>query len=764
MFSRKEECPVCKSADNVAVYENDTGYESWTCFTTGCTNKVGDKQTTWKTYEDYYNSTTGENNRKMVNTKSTSLIDAGLAKTKYEEAAEITTTLRGIKPETWKTYGYRLGNNNRLVIPVKDTKGNTVGYKWRLAEKLGKGEQSFGWVKVSQETNYLIGMQIAAKDFNLIITEGELDALSAYQMTGGKSYSIVSVPNGASSALKAVDHNIDFVSRFGKVIIAMDNDEAGDIAAEQILSKYPHFKKLVYPVGIKDCNDWLVKENGKGFDNALYQTKQQEAEYIVGKDKRQSDLRDFYANGEDLGVTTGVSPLDELMGGFRKGETSMVIAGAGVGKSTLCRQIAYAQATYGRRTLVISSEENVRAWGVKLTKLRHGVSSVEAALETDEYLDPYVKYIDPLKFGDSLEELQRLVACIQMQATAFEADLVILDNITHLAKGASGDYYKIINQLSKPLTKLAMSCNTHLLVVGHETKKVGDKEPSLADSDGANALSQFSHNVLSLKREIDKEEGIDETNLHLLKRRESFFSITTSKGDKRPLTYDFHTAAYKEHKYNGNSLDSIVDNNNPVPSIDIPDISVHNEMGSERTSLLDSNTEKVIPNGESVLPSIPDSNVLDSPANPTNLGEIKSEPSIRQPARKDSKPTQSRPHPSTLKKPPLPPNRKPGSKPQPGLHTQNKKRTPPTARMQERWKLDREGRSEWHQMVADIKSGKVTKPWSSEAIQGSISTVTPTGETIPCITDWQLDSNKICNIKVAHHAAIQAANMARKDV
>lgn len=741
MFSRKEECPICHSADNVAVYENDSGYESWSCFTAGCTNKMGDKQTTYHTYDDYLKqfNLTGGNSRKMGGTK---LVDSVKAAERYEQATPIKESIRGIKPEVFKHYGYRLSGQDKLVLPVKDIKGAVVGYKWRMVNKTKDG-QNFGWVRVAEDTNQLIGMHLAAKDFNLIITEGELDALSAYQMSGGNSYSVVSVPNGASAALKSIDNCIDFISKFKNVIIAMDNDEAGNTAAREILGKYPEFKKLVFPEGSKDCNEWL-QSGGKGFADALYQTKQQEPDYIVSSADLRRLAKERLHKKDRLGFNTGIKPLNEMIGGFRRQEVTMLIAAPGRGKSTLCRQITYAQALAGRKVLVVSSEEKSETWVEKISKLHTGDVTDEGIDAVVDLFEDTVTFIDPLKFANSPAGVDELVAAMNRTALAKEVDLVVFDNITHVAKGASSKYYELINKAATELNRLTLKSNCHLIVVGHETKKVGD-EPSLADTDGGNGINQFSHNVLSFKRE-------DEVSaLYLLKRRESYDGLS-NLNERLELTYDPYINGYIEHYYektNGNIVDTGLGSDKPDIDTDIFGDSPSALPANAETVPLDTQTNEVENNAEPVLLREPTSNVLGSATDTTPMGGTRVNANVRQSPRANRPPASRKPSPTGAKpKPSLSSNRPTGGQPQPGLPSKDKQRKPVNARMQERWKRDREGRVVGHQMVADITSGKATKPWTSEVIQGAATAIHPSGKTIPIISDWQLDCNRIQDVSV----------------
>ena len=73
----------------------------------------------------------------------------------------------------------------------------------------------------------LFGQHLFAEGGKFItVTEGELDCLAAYQMMGSK-WPIVSVRNGAASAVNEIKYNLDYLSTFQTVVLCFDNDDAG---------------------------------------------------------------------------------------------------------------------------------------------------------------------------------------------------------------------------------------------------------------------------------------------------------------------------------------------------------------------------------------------------------------------------------------------------------------------------------------------------------------------------------------------------------
>ena len=67
----------------------------------------------------------------------------------------------------------------------------------------------------------------------LTITEGECDAMAAYELLGSK-WAVVSIKRGAGSAVKDIKENLEYVESFDNIVICFDTDSAGEEAAKAV--------------------------------------------------------------------------------------------------------------------------------------------------------------------------------------------------------------------------------------------------------------------------------------------------------------------------------------------------------------------------------------------------------------------------------------------------------------------------------------------------------------------------------------------------
>ena len=61
----------------------------------------------------------------------------------------------------------------------------------------------------------------------LVITEGELDALSVSQAYGNNKWPTVSLNSGATSGIQNIKDNYEFVTSFDEIILMLDMDVQG---------------------------------------------------------------------------------------------------------------------------------------------------------------------------------------------------------------------------------------------------------------------------------------------------------------------------------------------------------------------------------------------------------------------------------------------------------------------------------------------------------------------------------------------------------
>lgn len=117
----------------------------------------------------------------------------------------------------------RLGKNNSMVIPITDRK-NIVALKYRTIDKKISSEKD-------SQTDYLMNWHLIKTFDYLIIVEGEIDLLSVIEAGYDN---VVSLPFGATN-IKSIENQKEWIEQFSKIIIATDNDQAGEESRNKII-------------------------------------------------------------------------------------------------------------------------------------------------------------------------------------------------------------------------------------------------------------------------------------------------------------------------------------------------------------------------------------------------------------------------------------------------------------------------------------------------------------------------------------------------
>jgi twinkle protein len=161
-FIGHEPCPNCPSSDALARYNDGSAF----CFSCGHHIK-GDGSIHQPT-----------NRTRFMN---------------YEgDFAPIKS--RRLTEETCRKFNVRVDSGPAVIrFPYYDSNRNVVGYKERDKEK------NFRWNGKNTE-HQLFGQHLWGSGKSIVISEGEMDALSIYQAR--PTWPVVSVPNGASAAAK----------------------------------------------------------------------------------------------------------------------------------------------------------------------------------------------------------------------------------------------------------------------------------------------------------------------------------------------------------------------------------------------------------------------------------------------------------------------------------------------------------------------------------------------------------------------------------
>ena len=263
---------------------------------------------------------------------------------------------RGILPETSKFFGNRYeysettGEVVKTYYPVTD-KYEISGYKVRSHPKdfrnplgtVGKDCDFYGQFRFKTHTGICV------------IVGGEIDQNSAYQMLKtqqkDKRYdeiAVVSSTVGEGAAFKQAQGQYEFLNQFKKVIIAMDNDEAGKAAMEALAEVLPKGKVYVMNMRRKDPNSYIWDKDRdqsvnfvSEFVSDFWAAKPYTPEGVKSASESFDEIADELLKPR-IPLPAYMHRLQDMMGnGVIQGRTLNVISSTSSGKSTHVNRMVY---------------------------------------------------------------------------------------------------------------------------------------------------------------------------------------------------------------------------------------------------------------------------------------------------------------------------------------------------------------------------------------------------------------------------------------
>lgn len=502
-ISIHQACPNCGSSDARAIYEGGTSF----CFSCGKWTGEGHQK---------------EKIKKLDNTTFHRLKD------------------RGISEDTCRKYGVSVAVEDHKIIahryPYHDESGNEIGAKVRQLPK------SF-YAEGSLPKAGLFGSQLfpAGSAKAITITEGELDALSVYQLQGSR-WPVVSLKSGAASAASDIKSNLEYLEGFERVYLCFDADEAGAdaaIKAAQVLS--PGKAYIVrLDKALKDSNGYLVANRGEDFIKTWWNAKQYTPDGILAA----PDLIDLIRNRKEVpSVKYPWDSLNALTYGLRRSEAVVVTAETGVGKTLFLRQIYH-------NILKTDPEAKVGTLFLEETPVDSGLGlmSIEAGIP---FHLPDAKYSDAeyeraegiLKEGRSYyydsfgsTSIDNIVNRVRYLAKGLDCKYIFLDHLTMIVSDQSnGDERKALDEIMTKLKKLTIELDMALVCVVHLNRQGQIRNTA--------SIEQLANIVIRLERDKTHfDETIrNQTNVIVEKNRFSGFT-----GPAGVLNYNTKTGLLSE--------------------------------------------------------------------------------------------------------------------------------------------------------------------------------------------------------------------------
>ena len=527
-------CPLCSSSDAVGINEDGSAK----CFSCG---------------EFMPNYEQACNGKTMTTTTETKQPDS------VSEGNFIALTDRKISQATAKKYS---------VKAVQDLKGQVIKHFYPYynghelsATKCRNSLTKDFFVQGSYNETGLFGQQLFKSGKYVTITEGECDAMAAYELLGSK-WAVVSIKRGAQGAVRDIKESLEFFDDFENVIVAFDNDKAGKEAAVKVarLFKPGKARILTLPNGFKDPNDMLKSNRHKDFVESWWASKVYTPSGVINVTEQREK---FHNREKKQSVPYPYEGLNKKLYGLRQGELVTLTGGTGLGKSSVTREIEH--------WLVKQTQDNVGIIALEEDWRRtiDGILSIEAnaRLYIDQEREKFSKeeldkMFDMLYDGENknrvwvhshfgTNDIDDIFTKLRFMIIGCDCKWVVVDHLHMLVSAVhEGDERRAIDSIMTRLRSLVEETGAGIILVSHLRRVDGNKghengiEVSLSHLRGSNSIGQLSDCVIALERNQQSDDELESrtTKLRVLKSR-----YTGDVGLATSLVYDSESGRLSEY-------------------------------------------------------------------------------------------------------------------------------------------------------------------------------------------------------------------------
>ena len=525
-------CPLCKSSDAVSVNADSSAY----CFSCQQYIKEYDMET-----------------QPITNGKQESKVQNFSQQSDFTEIVD-----RNLSENTCKKYGVSVKTDSMGTItnhyyPYHDKQGSKIATKTRYTKS-----KEFS-VQGNTHQAGLFGEHLFSKNKFIIITEGEIDCLSAYQMfyTGKYETPVVSIKHGVASAVKDIKNSLEWLEQFQNIIINFDNDEQGKEGALKVAELFSPGKcKIMHlPQEFKDASDCLVKNKIQIYTQAFWNAKRFAPDGIINANTLFDDI---IKPSVQSFVQYPFEGLNKMTYGLRASELVTFTSGSGLGKTQVIRELIHHLLKQTKDNLgLLMLEENpvVTSKGIMSIEANQRLHLPDVHISKEEWQ----KHFDATTgsgrvflfdhFGSNT--IDNIISRVRYLAKGLDCKYIIIDHVSIIVSDQShGDERKALDEIMTRLRTLVQETGIAMVVVSHLKRPDGKGHEegavtSLSQLRGSASIGQLSDMVIGLERDAqhDDPEIRHTTKVRVLKNR--FSGIT---GPCCDLKYDMDTGRLAEVK------------------------------------------------------------------------------------------------------------------------------------------------------------------------------------------------------------------------
>lgn len=403
---------------------------------------------------------------------------------------------------------YKIAEDGRVMIfPLLLPDGTLANIKHRSIDR-EVGRQPKTWAESGCEP-ILFGWQAIPDNLReIVLTEGELDALSMYDF----GFPALSVPFGGGRGEKQqwIESDFDRLLRFETIYLALDMDPEGEAASQEIASRLGRHRCKRIKLPHKDTNACAVA----GISSLEMKKLIDGAEGLDPPELRRAG--DYTQAVMDLfwpkdGITPGYKlPFEKLKDrvAFRAAEVTIWTGATGAGKSQLLSHVCVGFGEQGARICIASLEM------IPKQMLRRMVKQVgNTDRPTEAYIRAIMSWLNERVWVSTIvgkSQVSRLLEIFEYARCKYDCDVFIIDSLMRL--GVGSEDYEGQERAIFEIVNWTVSNGVHCHLVAHARKS--DRNSSgIAESEdvkGASELAANAFNVISIWRNKKLEQELHE--------------------------------------------------------------------------------------------------------------------------------------------------------------------------------------------------------------------------------------------------------------
>ena len=455
---------------------------------------------------------------------------------------------RGLKPET--IAAFKIGEHGRLIVFPYLRDGGLVHWKTIGIDRDAKGKKT--GIRTSAETEpCLFGWHtIPADAREVTITEGEIDAMSAWQL--GRP--ALSVPFGGGTGAKQawIEYEYANLERFDTIYLCLDNDEEGKKATEEIIKRLGRERCRLVDLGCKDFNVALdsLMFSKDDVDECYEKAKSLDPDKLAGV---MDFAEEVYSEFFDKDPTTSGMALpwdkaDDLIR-FRSSELTVWTGWSGHGESQLLNSLAYHGMRQGEKFCIASMEMPARRNLQRMVRQAGGL-----AYPSKAYINAILQSLAGKlwiynQVGSA--KTSEMLDTFRYAAKRYGVTHFIVDSLAKL--GMAEDDYNGQKQAMEALVGFAHEMDVHVHLVAHPRKAEDENRvPGKLDVRGGAILTDLADNVITVWRNKEKEksqaknetERDKESDVHMIVSKQRL----TGEEGKVPLWFDRASSQYMQRE------------------------------------------------------------------------------------------------------------------------------------------------------------------------------------------------------------------------